>query len=510
MTQSPGITQDQTDVENVDVIVLGGGGAGLAAAVAAASRCMRTVLLEKCAELGGTTRWSVGSVSAAGTRLQKRAGIRDNIDDFRVDMMGFIPEFAARDNPRLRYVLAAEAATTVDWLEDLGVVFSGPFPEPPNRVPRMHNAVPGSRMYVLKLTQAARRAGVDIRLKLDVQELLTGTDGRISGVAYSIGGVRRELRASRGVILATGDFAGSRALREAHLHQAAATAIPVNPDNTGDGLALARRVGAALHNMDVVIGPQFRFPNSPKKGFIDSLPSWSWLARLGAMYFEHAPRWMLKPLVTSLMIAHMSPTEKLFKEGAVLVDLDGTRLATDKGANALSAAREASGYIVLDARIARQFSAYPWYISTAPGIAYAYFSDYRKGRPDLFHAAPGTNELAAKLGMDAARLATSLEKLQQGELFALGPVRAMLTITEGGLAVDEQCRVLRENGEPLDGLYAVGGIGQGGMALKGHGLHLVWAMTSGRIAGEMVSRRMPPVDPFQPGEPSNVRTLEHP
>ena len=119
-------------------------------------------------------------------------------------MMGFIPEFAARDNPRLRYVLAAEAATTVDWLEDLGVVFSGPFPEPPNRVPRMHNAVPGSRMYVQKLTEAAERAGVDIRLQAEVHELLSDAGGRISGVAYSIGGVRRELHASRGVILATG------------------------------------------------------------------------------------------------------------------------------------------------------------------------------------------------------------------------------------------------------------------------------------------------------------------
>jgi fumarate reductase flavoprotein subunit len=341
---------------------------------------------------------------------------------------------------------------------------------------------------------------VDIRLQAEVHELLTSADGRVIGVEYSREGVRRRLEASRGVILATGDFAGSKALRETHLHRAAATAIPVNPDNTGDGLQLAQRIGAALHNMDVVIGPQFRFPSAQQQGFIDRLPSWTWLARLGALFFKHAPKWMLKPLVTSLLVAHMSPTEKLYKQGAVLVDLDGARLATDQGASALSAAREASGYIVLDAKIAAQFNAYPYYISTAPGIAFAYFSDYQKGRPDLVHAAPGVGPLAAKLGIDADKLATSLKDLQQGPVFALGPVRAMLTITEGGLAVDEQCRVLREDGQPLDGLYAVGGIGQGGMALKGHGLHLAWAMTSGRIAGELIARRMPPVDPFDPGQ----------
>ena len=85
---APSSTPDRTADNACDVIVLGGGGAGLAAAVAAARRGMRTVLLEKCAQLGGTTRWSVGSMCAAGTRLQEKAGIRDNIDHFRVDMMG--------------------------------------------------------------------------------------------------------------------------------------------------------------------------------------------------------------------------------------------------------------------------------------------------------------------------------------------------------------------------------------------------------------------------------------
>ncbi len=482
---------DQVEVENADVIVLGGGGAGLSAAVSAARCGMRTVLLEKCAELGGTTRWSVGSISAAGTRMQRAAGITDNIADFRIDMMAFVPDHAPRDNPRLRDLLAAEAGHTQEWLEDMGVVFSGPFPEPPNRVPRMHNAVPGSRMYVAKLTQAARRAGTDIRLEADVHELLQADNGRIIGVEYTCQGVRRRLHASRGVILATGDFAGSRSKREAHLHTAAARAIPVNPNNTGDGLELAKRVGAAWHSMDVVLGPQFRFPRSPSPGFIERLPLWTWLARIGAFYFKHAPAWMLKPLVTSLLIANMSPSEKLYKEGAVLVDLDGARLDVGKGANALAMARDAAGYILFNERIASLFSKYPYYISTAPGIAYAYFADYQRGRPDLMHRAPTTAALAAKLNMSVEHLRVSLKDQGEGPRYALGPVNAMLTITEGGLAVDEQHRVLRADGQPIDALYAVGGTGQAGMLLKGHGLHLVWALTSGRLAGELVSQRAP-------------------
>ena len=241
--------------------------------------------------------------------------------------------------------------------------------------------------------------------------------------------------------------------------------------------------------MDVVLGPQFRFPRAPKIGFTERLPSWSWLARIGAYYFAHAPSWMLKPVVTSLLVAHMSPSERLFEEGAILVDLDGARLSTEKAAVSLAQARDATGYIVFDERIAQRFMKYPYFISTAPGIAYAYFFDYERGRPDIVHRAPTVNGLAVKLKMSASRLRASTETLSGGARVALGPVHAMLTITEGGLAVDERCRVLREDETPVQGLYAAGGVGQGGMALRGHGLHIAWAMTSGRLAGEQAAQR---------------------
>ena len=83
----------------------------------------------------------------------------------------------------------------------------------------------------------------------------------------------------------------------------------------------------------------------------------------------------------------------------------------------------------------------------------------------------------------------------------------MLTVTEGSVAVDEQCRVLRENGEPIEGLFAVGGVGQGGMLLKGHGLHIAWTLTSGRVAGEIVARRMPAAMSAAGAEPARSRPL---
>jgi len=479
------------EVQTIDVVVVGGGCAGLAAAAATARRGVRTVLLEKGAELGGTTRLSVGSFSAAGTRLQRRAGIVDDADAFRADMEAFVGDLFSRDNPGLRAVLAAEAGVTLTWLEDLGVVFAGPFPEPPNRVSRMHTVIPGTTMYLRKLEAAAVRAGADVRLGAVLEELLTGEGGRVVGVKYRRGERSHRLLAARGVILATGDFSGNPTLRARFLSAAASAAYPINPESAGDGHQLGRRVGAALCNMDVIFGPQLRFPRKKRPGFVERLPAWSWLSRLGAFYMTRAPSLLLKPLVTSLLIAHMSPSDRLFQEGAILVDKGGRRLEGEVPAVALTGAPDATGFIVLDSRIADRFSRYPYYISTAPGIAYAYFADYASGRPDLVHRGETPEALARAIGAEPDRLRAVVETLSGRPLYAMGPLQAMLTVTEGGLAVDASCRVLGESGSPVSGLYAAGSTAQGGMLLKGHGLHIAWAMTSGRIAGETAARQVP-------------------
>jgi predicted oxidoreductase len=49
--------------------------------------------------------------------------------------------------------------------------------------------------------------------------------------------------------------------------------------------------------------------------------------------------------------------------------------------------------------------------------------------------------------------------------------------------VNERLEVLGAEGHPIPGLFAAGSTGQGGLLLKGHGHHLGWAFTSGRLAG---------------------------
>ena len=66
---------------------------------------------------------------------------------------------------------------------------------------------------------------------------------------------------------------------------------------------------------------------------------------------------------------------------------------------------------------------------------------------------------------------------------ALGPVQSYIMTSDGGLAVNENLQVLGKGDLPIPGLYAAGSTGQGGLLLEGHGHHLGWGFTSGRIAG---------------------------
>jgi succinate dehydrogenase/fumarate reductase flavoprotein subunit len=169
----------------------------------------------------------------------------------------------------------------------------------------------------------------------------------------------------------------------------------------------------------------------------------------------------------------------------VLVNREGRRFADEKNgpARAVPMQPEKLAFIAFDESIAERFQAWPYFISTAPGIAYAYLDDYRRSRADLYHRAATVEALAASLGVPAGALGQSLAGLRQPPFYALGPVRSYVVFTDGGLRVTERLEVVGPSGTPIPGLFAAGSTGQGGVLLEGHGHHLGWAFISGRIAG---------------------------
>jgi succinate dehydrogenase/fumarate reductase flavoprotein subunit len=479
--------------QDCDVLVVGGGGAGLAAAIEARDAGAGVVLVEKNPALGGTTAWSIGSFTATRTPHQLAAGVIDSPDEHFADMPKFAGPLAGRDNEKLRRLLVDNANDTLRWLMRHGVEFFGPMPEPPHTKPRMHNVLPNSRAYINRLGRHARRVGVDIRLATRATRFLV-ENGRVAGIACEGGA---EIRARRAVVLASGDYAANAELKAKYISPEVALVDAMNPTATGDGHVMAFPLGARVLNGDVLSGPTLRFVPPPRETLLKRLPPSRALARIIRLVMRYAPQRLQRPFIMGFMTTTMAPELELFSGGALLVNKLGARISDDPRTLGLRIAAEPDkiGYVVMDETLARKYSAWPHFISTAPGVAYAYIDDYRRSRPDIFHTAPTVAALAGALGMDPGTLersvaahnrqaaASGAAPLSTRPYYALGPAKSYVVLTDGGLAVNERLQVLGEGDRPIPGLYAAGSAGQGGLMLKGHGHHIGWAFTSGRIAG---------------------------
>ena len=484
--------------ETFDVVVVGGGGSGLAAGIEAARFGRNVVLLEKNPALGGTTIRSVGSVTSTCTPLQRAAGITDFPQAHFEDMALFADDrgFAEKDNLELRRLLVEHSPDMVQWLMDMGVVFFGTMPEPPHRLPRMHNVLPHARSYLYHMKKRALQLGVEIRVGARVVKLMRD-DATITGVEVATDdGATRRIGAKLGVILATGDYSSAKEIKAQFMSADLADVEGINPASTGDGQRMVQEVGGDIVNGEIMLGPEIRFVAPPTKKFIELIPPIKPIALAMRWSMNYLPSWLLRPFLMMFVTTNLAPSHNLFKKGAILVNKEGKRFVDERNGPQLAIPRqpERIAYILMDHKIAGEFSAWPNFISTAPGVAYAYLADYRRNRKDVFFEAETLAELAKKLAMPAdalektvaeynSNLPAGLAPIDRAPYCALGPAKSWIVFSDGGARINSNFQVLDRSSQPIRGLYAAGSAGQGGVLLEGHGHHLGWAFVSGRLAG---------------------------
>ena len=482
-----------------DVLIVGGGGSGLAAAIEAARAGCKVVLLEKNPATGGSTGWSVGSITATGTPDQKRCGLVDDAAHHFEDMGKFAGAIQDRDNLDLRNILVHNVTDTVAWLRSLGVEFFGPVAEPPHRMPRMHNVLPTSGSYVYHLTRAARRAGVDIHLSTRARRIVLDGD-RVRGIeAEDATGKRVFYKPRRGVVLAGGDYSGSPEFKARYGSEALARVPAVNETNTGDCQRMVMDIAGEVLNGDLILGPVLRFAAPRRKTLQQRIPPWAPITRCMAWMLHHLPAPIIRPFVMRFMTTVLAPEAALFADGVLLVDHEGRRIEPIEGSlgKAVAVAPGNKAWLIFDRQMAQRYSSPPHAVSTAPGVAWAYFNDYVRTRPDLHVTAPDVQSLAARLRMPSETLAATVAEgaqvnvAQRGPFHALGPIHSYVVLTDGGVKVTPQLEVVVRGTTPVRGLYAAGSTGQGGLLLEGHGHHLGWAFTSGRIAGRHAAQTLP-------------------
>ncbi len=280
-----------------DVVVVGFGAAGSCAAIEAAHAGADVLVLERASGISGTTTVATGHFYlGGGTRPQLANGIEDSVEDMYANLLANTPD---PDEQKIR-LYCEQSVAHFYWLTAQGVPFNDgfyqqkhfeqptdecliwsgnekvwPIREQAKPAPRGHKVEKtgseGGGLVMQHLTAAAQGAGVQFQFDAYVKQLLVDAEGAISGVAYTHFGELRYVKASRGVVLAAGGFAMNEAMLAEYCPKLAHPGVfkQGNPNDDGGAIQLGLAAGGVAQHMDgALLTSPFYPPESLLKGIL--------------------------------------------------------------------------------------------------------------------------------------------------------------------------------------------------------------------------------------------------
>lgn len=484
-----------TETLEADLLVVGAGGSGMACAVAAAKLGMeRIVVLEKSCSIGGNALVSGGYLEY----VQADDSLREDMTDsqraqLEADLAaaeGVVPaealelirgqwaDWQAAGNTKcfdsielqaLQYTIAGEGdyegnvlfcqniAALDAWLTEDGFQFKElvgivGYPWPRWSSPAEGRCGQGYFQHYQNLVEE-QALPVEILLNTPATELLS-EGGRVVGAkAQAEDGTTYEVRAAKGVVLATGGFSGSPdMLRQYNTMWPFEEGKDIPTTNTyghtGDGINMALALGAGVALMD----DQMPFPMADCKNSSDETTVGDDIDCM---------------MINSEGVRFMDEVRDRYSMTADIMEQPGQMM-----------------YMITDAdtcRVEGDLNRYGHRLESLINQNQLYVADTLE-------------DLAAQIGCDGATLAATVEAYNEAARsgtdpqfgrtsfseispienppFYASPRTWAMHITVGGLLYDDSFRVTTETGEPIEGLYAVGEtiVGSSGVGTQGEGV----------------------------------------
>ena len=350
---------------------------------------------------------------------------------------------------------------------------------------------PGVVLTPSSLWETFRRCLANRRVRREFGQRVVGlvqdpASGEVLGVRVcDASSTVRNLRARRGVVLATGGYENDDSMLRSYV--GLNDAVPLgSPGNTGDGVRMLQRAGAEMRNFTQHgtlaggVWPAIRAPGQPT-AFMRQLfwSAWSWIdiaqdsnrfidesADYRAMHYKVRKHGVWQDTEYSRAGAmHMVFDDATRRAQKLVVDLmTWSALVGDYRWSDDNTAELAKGLIVSAGSI-RELAV-------------------RIGRdPDALEATVSRYNRMARDGSDAdfGRPADRMRPIESGPFHALRVLPGVIC-TAGGAVRDAQSRVISTTGEPIPRLYSVGELGSIQTGLYQLGGYLTECMVSGRAA----------------------------
>ena len=459
-----------------DVAVVGAGTAGLPAALSAAARGAKVVLVEAADVIGGTLHLSSGSLSAAGGRVQATKGIADSPQQHLDDCIRIA--HGSGDERKLRLWID-NAAESLEWLLDSGLAFGDNQPgmnnaHEPYDAARIYTPPKGGVSYIEALSPlldtAVADGGITLMLNTRMKAVTTDSSGAATGlVAAGPDGADIQI-AAKNVVLTTGGYAANADYwMEQHGRP---KRVHAWPHSQGDGLTVARALGAQVRRADAFL------PTVGGTVDIDA-PDTYWIHTLNSAVFR--------------------------KPWEIFVNLNGERFMSedrtdpDMRERLLLAQPDAAFWVVFDGKARRDSPNFFRWDEEKVRRAFDTHNDFQ--RADTIEA------LAEACGLDPKALATTVARYNAGQRvnsdvfdrthmpapIAEAPFYAVKhygisVLAFGGIDTDERLRVLDAEGKPIPNLFAAGEILGAGLFGNGYlgGSMVGSAVTYGRRLGDSI------------------------
>lgn len=250
-----------------DVVVVGGGFAGLAAAHSAATHGASVVLVEKMPFVGGNSQINGGVYASYTSKLA--AGLQKKFN--------LVPDTAAKHiedtlkggdymgDPALVKNFVLGSPFYFDLLLDNGLKVRESLTRPGGHYGyRTYTTINGVGSDVVQVQKKmVKEAGAKVLVETKMVGIYRdGAEGRVAGIAVDTPEGRKNIKATKGLILATGGFSANVEMRSKHVPALTADLPTTNHVGaTGEGISMAQAIGANTTQMSYIQLYPFANPN---------------------------------------------------------------------------------------------------------------------------------------------------------------------------------------------------------------------------------------------------------
>jgi len=479
----------KSEIIKTDIVVVGGGGSGLSAALAAAEKGAKCLVLEKRGKVGGNTVFAEGFF-AAESPAQKRMMIdarRDELFQIAMDYCHWTL------NPRIIRAFIDKSGDTVRWLEEKGVRFRLP-PMYPNQVPLVwhcpdKDGKKGGKFVVETLLKECQKIGVKLLCGTAAKKILVSKTGAVTGVVATANKAEITINA-RCVIIATGGYAGNKRLMRKYCPEYTEKIFCHGLPHVGDGLKMVMQIGGATEGLGIIqTGGPFVGAKAYEATNVSGIagePLTMWVNKRGERFTNEVITFQPFECANAIL---RQPEKIIFSLFDDAIKRHILQYGMEKGMGL------GGGYPVhikdlgkdlqkqVDegkVKIANTWDEIAHYIGANPEILRATINEYNdccdREYDNIF-----------------VKDRRYLRAIRTSPFYAIECHIGMLG-TIGGIKINHNMQVLNQLGSAITGLYAVG-VDTGGWEDKTYNVRLSgstfgFALDSGRIAGENAAEQL--------------------